>query len=95
LRAQLQRRIDTLLKWYPREDDLIGTRSLIDATRELGPISNRLNTSIVATRRFFSLANLSLVMKLEIARQQGITAIELEGNDTVKITRKPHWARAA
>lgn len=95
LEAQLQRLVTTLLTWSPAEDDRDAQRSLVRATRDLAPLSNRLNSSLVAIRKFFSESNLKTLMLLDVIRSQGITSIKLDGDAGVTITRHPHWQRAA
>lgn len=95
LKSQLQRLVTTLLTWAPAEDDRDAQRSLVHATRDLAPLSNRLNTSLIAISRFFSGSNLKTLMLLDVTRSQGITSIEYERRTGVVITRRPHWQRAA
>lgn len=95
LQSQLQRLVKTLLAWSPAEDDIAAQRSLVHATGELAPLSNRLNSSLVAVNRFFSESNLKTLMLLDVARSQGITSIELDSRTGVIVKRLPHWQRAA
>ncbi|HVI60427.1 MAG TPA: hypothetical protein VM619_16355 [Luteimonas sp.] len=95
LQSQLQRLVNALLAWSPAEGDLAAQRSLVRATGELAPLSNRLNSSLVAVDRFFSGPNLKTLMLLDVVRSQGITSIKLDGNFAVVIKRLPHWRRAA
>jgi hypothetical protein len=95
LRLRLQNLVDTLLKWSPAANETNANRSLVQATQDLVPFSNDLNESIVATQRFYSDANMRALLKLDVARAQGILAIEREGQDNVRIVRKPHWGKAA
>ncbi|MEZ0470166.1 hypothetical protein [Luteimonas salinilitoris] len=95
LQSQLQRLVTTLLTWSPAEDDQVAQRSLVRATDELAPLSNRLNSSLVAVNRFFSESNLKTLMLLDVTRSQGVTSIELDGSAGVIIKRLPHWQRAA
>lgn len=94
LKSQLQRLVNTLLAWSPAEDDRAAQRSLVRATSELGPLSNRLNSSLVAVDRFFGEPNLKTLLLLDVVRSQGITSIEFE-ESAVVIKRLPHWQRAA
>ena len=95
LEAQLQRLVTTLLTWSPAEDDRGAQRSLVRATRDLSPLSNRLNSSLVAVNKFFSEPNLKTLMLLDVTRSQGIISIVLDGKAGVSVTRRPHWQRAA
>lgn len=95
LRMDLQRLVETLLKWSPAQKDRSAQRALLQATRDLAPLSNRLNSSIVAAGRFFTESNLETLMRLEIIRSQGIQSIKLDGVGGVIISRLPHWRQAA
>ncbi|WP_150410535.1 hypothetical protein [Xanthomonas sontii] len=95
IRSQLQRLVECLLTWSPAEDDRDAQRSLVQATRELAPLSNRLNSSLVAVRRFFSESNLKALMLLDVTRSQGITSIELDGIGGLVIKRRAHWKNVA
>lgn len=95
LEAQLQRLVSTLLTWSPAADDRDAQRSLVRATRDLAPLSNRLNSSLVAVVKFFSESNLQSLMLLNVTRSQGIVSIRRNGVDSVIITRRAHWQRAA
>jgi len=94
LQSQLQRLVQTLLAWSPAEGDLAAQRSLVRATGELAPLSNRLNSSLVAVDRFFSESNLKTLMLLDVIRSQGITSMEIV-QSAVIVKRLPHWQRAA
>jgi hypothetical protein len=95
LHAKLQRLVTTLLSWSPTEDDRDAQRSLVRATRDLAPLSNQLNSSMVAVGKFFSETNLQTLLLLEVARSQGIVSIGLNSAGDVAITRHAHWQRAA
>src|SRR5690606_11793946 len=75
LHLQLQRLVTTLLAWSPAEGDQVAQRALVRATNELAPLSNRLNSSLIAVDRFFSESNLKTLMLLDVVRSQGITSI--------------------
>lgn len=94
LRSQLQRLVDTLLAWSPADDDLAAQRSLVRATRELAPLSNQLNSSLVAVGQFFNESNLNTLMLLDVIRSQGITSID-RSECAVVVKRRAHWRRAA
>ncbi|WP_440976319.1 hypothetical protein [Pseudoxanthomonas winnipegensis] len=95
LHSRLQRLVTTLLKWSPAEGDRDAQRSLVRAKRDLGPLSNQLNSCLVAVKNFFSDPNLKSLMLLEVTRSQGITSIALDENGAIVVTRRPHWHRAA
>lgn len=96
LRARLQRLVNTLLGWIPAEDDLEGTKALQKCTRnELGPISNDVQLSLVATRDFFSDANLRMLMNLPLMASQGVLAIERVGSAKVVFHRRSGWGKSA
>ncbi|MFL9582233.1 hypothetical protein [Stenotrophomonas sp. AB1(2024)] len=95
LRNQLQQLVATLLTWQPKDDDQHATRSMQRATRDLAPLCNRLNTSLVAVKRFFSDANMKNLMMLPVVRPQGIISIERSGGGGVRISRRAHWGKAA
>lgn len=95
LHTKLQQLVTTLLKWSPSEDDRDAQRSLVRATRDFAPLSNRLNSSLVAVSKFFTEANFNTLMNLDVARSQGITSIHLDGSGGVQVTRRSHWQRAA
>lgn len=93
LQARLQRLVTTLLTWEPH-DDRDAQRALVRATRDLAPLSNQLNSCLKAEQKFFTASNLANVMLLDVVRNQGITAIELVGQE-VAIHRRSHWQSAA
>jgi len=95
LRSRLQQLVKTLLTSLPADEDGAATRSLMEATRELAPLSNQLNTSLKATHAFFSDSNLRKLMHLGVIKRQGIVAIVRNGPDQVQITRRAHWNRSA
>lgn len=95
LRNQLQQLVTTLLTWQPRDDDQHAIRSMQRATRDLAPLSNRLNTCIVAVEKFFSDANMKNLMMLPVVRPQGIISIERSEDGGVRISRRPNWGKAA
>lgn len=91
----LQRLVTTLLTWSPDKEDRDAERSLVRAKRELAPLSNQLNSTLVAVRKFFSESNLNSLMLLDVTRSQGITSIALDGAGGVVVTRRAHWRRVA
>jgi hypothetical protein len=96
MRNSLQSLVTTLLSWSPKPSDKNAELATLRAMRDLGPYSNDLNESVVATQQFFSDANLRTLMKLDVARSQGMLSVELdESQRTVRIVRKAHWDRAA
>ena len=95
LHRHLQRLVSTLLSWSPAEDDQDAARSLVRATRDLAPLSNQLNSSLVSTARFFSEVNLRTLMKLPTVQSQGIVSIERIAPETIRIERRVHWGKAA
>jgi len=94
LKRELQQLVTTLLSWAPAEDDRDAIRSMQRAMRELAPLGNRLNTSLIAMERFFSDSNLKSLMLLPVVRAQGIVSVVRAGT-TVTISRRAHWGRAA
>ncbi|WP_123648884.1 hypothetical protein [Lysobacter enzymogenes] len=94
LKQELQQLVTTLLSWQPADDDRDAIRSMQRAKRDLAPLSNRLNTSLIAVEKFFTEANFKSLMNLTVVRAQGIISIERSGT-IVRISRRAHWGRVA
>jgi len=95
LRRSIQTLVQTLLTWTPKEGDKNADRAMSNAMRELAPLSNQLNSSVVATRLFFSESNLQALMQLEVIAGQGIRAITRDGPNSIRIERRAYWNNKA
>lgn len=95
LRNRLQTLARTLLSWKPKAEDKDARRAMSKAMREFGPYTNDLIQSVRATEQFFSESNLRIIKQLPVVRSQGIASIEFDDGGAVRITRLPHWNKAA